>query len=75
MIQVPILGATSFALFVLCTVAAHRVACLRRQEEKLGAAFERAQAARKHGIGVGTSLYGEPVWTQSEVVPEIRTGC
>ncbi len=64
MIQVSILGAISVALFVLCTVAACRVARLRRQEEKLGAAFGRAQAARKHGIGVGTGLYGEPVWTQ-----------
>ncbi len=58
MIQVSILGAISVALFVLCTVMTRRAARLRRQHQKLGAAFERAQAARMRGIGVVTSLYG-----------------
>ncbi len=58
MIQVSILGAISIAFFVFCTVATRRVVRLRRQEEKLGAAFARAQAARMRGIGVVTSLYG-----------------
>ncbi len=62
MIEVSILSAIGVALYMVCAVAARRATRFRRQEEKLSAAFQRAQAARKHGIGVGTSLYGEPVW-------------
>ena len=64
MIEISVLSAISVALFLIFAVAARRVAHLRKQEEKLAAAFERAQAARKQGRGLGTSLYSEPVWVQ-----------
>ena len=62
MVEVSILSAIGVALFMVCAVAARRATRFRRQEQKLAAAFERAQVARKHGIGVGIGLYGESVW-------------
>jgi hypothetical protein len=64
MIEVSILSAIGVALFMVCAIAARRATRIRRQEEKLAAAFERAQAARKRGRGLGTSLYNDSVWLQ-----------